>query len=347
MYAGYDAAVGLSFLSEAGNEPFVKSPSWKVAEAHIYKAPQSIKFETASSETAVAGTPIDASFRVKDILPAFNQEVNPAFPLTVKFETNSGTLSKDFTSVDTSTGLATITWTPSNETSDNKDPYLLAMMHDHNGQVIAADRWTPEKGETTCPDANHPHMIDLGLPSGTKWACCNVGAFSPEDAGCYFSWGEVSEKSSYHLYNYLYWNDIDSDGYGTDDEFVNIGNEISGTDKDAVKSYLGTPWSMPTLTQAEELVQNCEFSWISYKGQNGVRIHGRDKNGKDSSIFIPAVGYKYTGSTELMGQGGSYWTGTLYPENSKAYQIDFGTELSLSCGWGWRANGQPIRPVCK
>ena len=42
------------------------------------------------------------------------------------------------------------------------------------------------EGETTCPDSNHPHMIDLGLPSGTKWACCNVGASSPEDYGGYY-----------------------------------------------------------------------------------------------------------------------------------------------------------------
>ena len=32
----------------------------------------------------------------------------------------------------------------------------------------------------TCPDNNHPHMIDLGLPSGTKWACCNVDTEYPE-----------------------------------------------------------------------------------------------------------------------------------------------------------------------
>ena len=35
----------------------------------------------------------------------------------------------------------------------------------------------------SCPDKNHPHVIDLGLPSGTKWACCNIGALSPEQAG--------------------------------------------------------------------------------------------------------------------------------------------------------------------
>ena len=31
----------------------------------------------------------------------------------------------------------------------------------------------------SCPDDDHPHKIDMGLPSGTKWACCNVGAYRP------------------------------------------------------------------------------------------------------------------------------------------------------------------------
>ena len=40
-----------------------------------------------------------------------------------------------------------------------------------------------------CPDEGHPHLIDLGLPNGTLWACCNVGANSPEDIGGYYAMG--------------------------------------------------------------------------------------------------------------------------------------------------------------
>ena len=53
-----------------------------------------------------------------------------------------------------------------------------------------------------CPDSNHPHVIDLGLPSNTKWACCNVGSMKPEDYGSYFAWGETSPKSRYDWSNY-------------------------------------------------------------------------------------------------------------------------------------------------
>ena len=47
----------------------------------------------------------------------------------------------------------------------------------------------------TCPDSNHPHAIDLGI--GVKFACCNVGASSPEQYGDYYAWGETNEKMTY------------------------------------------------------------------------------------------------------------------------------------------------------
>ena len=53
---------------------------------------------------------------------------------------------------------------------------------------------TPEENtDTACPDANHPHWIDLGLPSGTKWACCNVGASKPEDYGDYYRFDDAQD----------------------------------------------------------------------------------------------------------------------------------------------------------
>ena len=48
------------------------------------------------------------------------------------------------------------------------------------------------KGLTSCPDTNHPHWIDLGLPSGTQWRCCNEGASTPEAYGGYYTFRQVS-----------------------------------------------------------------------------------------------------------------------------------------------------------
>jgi hypothetical protein len=58
--------------------------------------------------------------------------------------------------------------------------------------VLASPSAKIELGETSCPDSNHPHWIDLGLPSGTLWRCCNEGASMPEAYGGYYTFGQVS-----------------------------------------------------------------------------------------------------------------------------------------------------------
>jgi hypothetical protein len=50
--------------------------------------------------------------------------------------------------------------------------------------------------EKLCPDEHHPHAIDLGLPSGKKWTCCNMGASKPEDYGTYYSWASCSATAN-------------------------------------------------------------------------------------------------------------------------------------------------------
>lgn len=66
----------------------------------------------------------------------------------------------------------------------------------------------------SCPDGKHPHAIDLGLPSGTKWACCNVGATTPEGYGGYYAWGEKKMKSVYNEVTYKYCSGTDTNGDG-------------------------------------------------------------------------------------------------------------------------------------
>lgn len=61
---------------------------------------------------------------------------------------------------------------------------------------IRVPEYAEVKSGNICPDDHHPHMIDLGLPSGTKWACCNVGASKPEDYGGYYEWGQIADSPS-------------------------------------------------------------------------------------------------------------------------------------------------------
>ena len=112
----------------------------------------------------------------------------------------------------------------------------------------------------TCPDSNHPHAIDLGLPSGTKWACCNVGATSPEEYGGYYAWGETSEKSKYYWTSYLYY---DRENYG----FKNIGSDIACTQYDIAHVHMGGSWRMPSYNQQKELIDKCTIVFFRTQWQ--------------------------------------------------------------------------------
>ena len=195
-----------------------------------------------------------------------------------------------------------------------------------------------EYGETTCPDANHPHMIDLGLPSGTKWACCNVGASMPEGYGNYYAWGETSPKSVYNwdTYQYGYYN-----GDGDYSHLVNIGSDIAGTQYDAATANWGAPWRMPSLTQISELQDNCTSTWTTQNGVAGRKFTG--PNG--GTIFLPAAGYRRDGEFGYAGSYGNYWSSTLnesYP--NYAYYLSFSSGYAYRYGYG-RTYGYTVRPV--
>ena len=189
---------------------------------------------------------------------------------------------------------------------------------------------------TSCPDSHHPHMIDLGLPSGTKWACCNVGAEKPEDYGGYFSWGETTEKSSYTSDNYL-------DGKGTS---YDIGNDIAGTQYDAATVNWGSSWVMPSFEQVEELRNNCTSKLTKENGVTGCRFTG--PNG--ASIFLPPPGYRSGDGLYRKGVRAHYWSSSLYKLNSlNAYILYFD---SSQLDWDYtdnrsRSSGRSVRPVSK
>ena len=185
---------------------------------------------------------------------------------------------------------------------------------------------------TSCPDDNHPHMIDLGLPSGTKWACCNVGAHKPEDYGGYFAWGETMEKSSYNEDNYL-------DGKGTS---YDIGNDIAGTQYDAAAANWGSSWVMPNKNQMDELKDKCTSEWTTENGVNGRRFTG--PNG--SSIFLPAAGHRWRDDLYGAGSFGFYRSSTLYESYADyAWYLDFYSGYVNTYDNYDRYYGHSVRPV--
>lgn len=160
----------------------------------------------------------------------------------------------------------------------------------------------PCAANAQCPDNNHPHMIDLGLPSGTKWACCNVGASKPEDYGGYYAWGETKTKSDYTYETYDFftsWNDYPW--------YTNIGREIKGTDYDVAYKEWGNQWQMPTKKQFEELIDNCTVTWATQNGINGCLFEANNGN----AVFLPATGSQWSTSADEVGSFGRYWSDEL------------------------------------
>ena len=148
-------------------------------------------------------------------------------------------------------------------------------------------------------------MVDLGLPSKTKWAARNIGANSAEDYGYYYAWGEVETKTSYTSGNYK---------YGTQ----NLGDnfDISGTQNDAAVVNWGGIWRMPTSTEMYELMSsdNCQWTWSTINGVNGYIITGSSGN----KIFLPAAGYMDGASSSWLGSGGVYLT-SIQGGNTSSY----------------------------
>jgi hypothetical protein len=162
----------------------------------------------------------------------------------------------------------------------------------------------------TLPDPGNHEWVDLGLPSGTLWATCNVGASSPEEYGDYFAWGETEPKEVYNMDTYKYY-----DGSNC----VNIGTDIAGTKYDAATANWGAPWRMPSEAQIQELLDKCSSEWTI---QNGV--YGRKFTGPNGgSIFLPPAGNFCNGDVGDTGDYGLgyYWSST--PCGDRAYLVGF------------------------
>ena len=189
---------------------------------------------------------------------------------------------------------------------------------------------------TNCPDDNHPHAIDLGLPSGTKWACCNVGATVPEGYGGYYSWGETEEKDSYDKTNYLHY-DVSAG------EYMDIGQYICGTDYDVAHVRWGESWQMPMYEQIKELVDNCSCQWTDINGIAG-QLFTSKING--ACVFLPATGNRYQSAIHYQGVEGDYWSATRLPStNSLAYSLGFYNSGATSERISYPHSGLSVRPV--
>lgn len=201
----------------------------------------------------------------------------------------------------------------------------------------------PSMAHAQCPDENHPHMIDLGLPGGVKWACCNVGANKPEEFGGYFAAGETEEKETYtegtyklkgrrDIYNYV------KNTYG--DRDYNKSSLLPEYDVAHVK--WGDNWSMPTLLQFKVLWNRTTHKQTTVNGVKGWLFTGFNGN----SIFFPAGGFHGNRGFECVEIMCYYWTASTWGGDDQHIFFKYSSDGYNFSKYG-QYKGYNVRPVSK
>ena len=183
---------------------------------------------------------------------------------------------------------------------------------------------------TTCrPIIDGHEYVDLGLPSGTKWATMNIGASVEAQIGNYYQYGKGSAQYAA--------TSGQSDYSGTE-------NPLSMS-VDSARQVWGGRWHTPTKTQVEELIANTSHQYTENFECTGVSgVIRTASNG--NYIFLPACGQYLSGSLDFTSLA-LLWTSTpnTYNGNKTAYFIDGSTTDIRVRGDLGRSYGRPIRPV--
>ncbi len=190
-----------------------------------------------------------------------------------------------------------------------------------------AQDMAPATGKT-----NGHEWVDLGLPSGTRWATCNIGASQPHQPGVLYAWGEKASKTTYAPET--------SKTHGKD-----IDDFSGDATYDVATAQWGKGWRMPTKEEFEELVEYCPFpQYVKQNGRYG-QLFTNQLNGR--TLFLPTTGSKEMGSVHHEANTcGLYWTSTPLKDSYKngAHQYHYGAALG-EMGVGERSSGYAVRAV--
>lgn len=187
--------------------------------------------------------------------------------------------------------------------------------------------------------------VDLGLPSGTLWATCNVGASKPEEYGNYYAWGEVETKNVYDWSTYKWSKGSDANINNITKYFsrqFGVWDELEKED-DAAHANWGGNWRMPTYNETNELIANCTCIYTTLNNVKGYLVTSKSNN---NEIFFPAAGGYDGSSLELVDQG-FYWGATVWSTQTSAWYLRFNSNSNFCIAnlAFERCLGFPVRPV--
>ena len=201
---------------------------------------------------------------------------------------------------------------------------------------------------------NEYEYVDLGLPSGTLWATCNIGATTPEDYGDHFAWGETEGYNDgkttfdWETYKWCEGSYTTMTKYCTNSSYGYNGFTDDKTEldleDDAAYVNWGPAWRMPSREQFDELINNSNTTtwWTTLNGVKGRLIRS---NTNGNSIFLPAAGYRDNSSLYNAGSEGFYWSRTLRSDDPYCalYLRFWSSNIYVSSGY--RYYGHSVRPV--
>lgn len=222
-------------------------------------------------------------------------------------------------------------------------------------QVTFVEEKEPEIGVSVSGTVGDYTYVDLGLPSGLKWATHNVGAKIPTQAGNFYAWGEVEAKKSYSWSNYKFCTvkengEIDTfTKYNVNIEFGEIDyKKVLDPEDDVATVIWGNEWRMPTSEEQLELIEGCTWEWTTNFKGSGVPGTVGTSIANGNTIFLPANGEYNEEGHCFTSHSGAYWAST----NDEIFSFQ---APSLSIGedymeWRFRRerlSGLNIRAVVK
>ena len=190
-------------------------------------------------------------------------------------------------------------------------------------------------------------MVDLGLPSDTLWAKCNIGANIETEAGQYFQWAAttslhiegttVNPAADWSLCPY-------TDNEGTPSKYIGSDYSTLQSTDDTATVILGANYKMPTKEQFEELIEETDNEWTSINGVNGYKF--TNKNDSSKYIFLPAASCCDGSDLSNVGDEGCYWSSSLDTDNpSSAWGLYFYVKEVSMGDYCDRYCGLTVRPV--